>query len=446
MNKIKVIIMGAAGRDFHNFNVYFRNNLTYEVVSFTATQIPNIDERKYPKILSGENYPDGIKIYPEEDLEDLIKKHRISQVIFSYSDISHETLMHKASSVLSWGADFRFMGPFNTMIKAEIPVISVCAVRTGAGKSQTTRKVCKLLLEMGYKVVAVRHPMPYGDLTKQVCQRFQTFEDLEKHECTIEEREEYAPLIENGIVVYAGVDYEQILKEAQKEADVIVWDGGNNDISFYKPDFSIVVADPHRPGDETAYYPGEVNLKSADLVIINKIATAKPENVAFVRENIKANNPSGKIMDANSPITLEGKIKGKIKKVLVVEDGPTLTHGEMSYGAGFIAARDLLKAGEIVDPRPYAVGSIREVYKTYSHLDKILPAMGYGKEQMKELEETINSVECNLVVIGTPVDLNKFLNINKPTIRVRYDLEEIGSPGLKDYLLDIMNKLKNPVV
>jgi len=444
MKKIKVVIMGAAGRDFHNFNVYFRNNPVYEVVAFTATQIPNIDDRKYPPVLSGENYPNGIPIYSEEDLHMLIKEHEVSQVIFSYSDISHSELMHKASSVLAGGADFRFMGPENTMIVADVPVISVCAVRTGVGKSQTTRKVCKLLKEMGRKVVAIRHPMPYGDLSKQICQRFATFEDLEKYDCTIEEREEYAPHIENGNVVYAGVDYEKILEEAQKEAEVIIWDGGNNDLSFYKPDLSIVLVDPHRPGDEIAYYPGEVNLKMADIVVINKVSTAEPRNVALVRDNVRNFNSQARIIEANSPITLEGFQGEKYDRVLVVEDGPTLTHGEMSYGAGFLAARDILKAGEIVDPRSCAVGSMREVYRKYDHLDRILPAMGYGKEQMKELEDTINSIDCNLVLFGTPVDLKKFLNINKPSLRVRYELEEISMPDLGYYLREFM-KDKPPV-
>jgi len=444
MKKIKVVIMGAAGRDFHNFNVYFRNNPFYEVVAFTATQIPNIDDRKYPPVLSVENYPNGIPIYSEEDLHMLIKEHEVSQVIFSYSDISHSELMHKASSVLAGGADFRFMGPENTMIVADVPVISVCAVRTGVGKSQTTRKVCKLLKEMGRKVVAIRHPMPYGDLSKQICQRFATFEDLEKYDCTIEEREEYAPHIENGNVVYAGVDYEKILEEAQKEAEVIIWDGGNNDLSFYKPDLSIVLVDPHRPGDEIAYYPGEVNLKMADIVVINKVSTAEPRNVALVRDNVRNFNSQARIIEANSPITLEGFQGEKYDRVLVVEDGPTLTHGEMSYGAGFLAARDILKAGEIVDPRSCAVGSMREVYRKYDHLDRILPAMGYGKEQMKELEDTINSIDCNLVLFGTPVDLKKFLNINKPSLRVRYELEEISMPDLGYYLREFM-KDKPPV-
>ncbi len=438
MKKIKVVIMGAAGRDFHNFNVYFRNNPVYEVVAFTATQIPNIDGRKYPPVLSGKYYPDGIPIYSEEDIDMLIKEHEVSQVIFSYSDISHTELMHKASSVLAEGADFRFMGPHSTMIRADVPVISVCAVRTGVGKSQTTRKVCKLLKEMGRKVVAIRHPMPYGDLSKQICQRFATFEDLEKYDCTIEEREEYAPHIENGNVVYAGVDYEKILEEAQKEAEVIIWDGGNNDLSFYKPDLSIVLVDPHRPGDEIAYYPGEVNLKMADIVVINKVSTAEPRNVALVRDNVRNFNSQARIIEANSPITVEGFQGEKYDRVLVVEDGPTLTHGEMSYGAGFLAARDILKAGEIVDPRSCAVGSMREVYRKYDHLDRILPAMGYGKEQMKELEDTINSIECSLVLFGTPVDLKKFLNINKPSLRVRYELEEIGMPDLGYYLREFM--------
>lgn len=442
MAKPKVIIMGAAGRDFHNFNVYFRDNSNYEVIAFTATQIPNIEGRKYPPSLSGENYPDGIDIYSENDLPALIKEHKIDQVIFSYSDISHADLMHKASMVLSCGADFRLLGTEHSMIKTDIPVISVCAVRTGVGKSQTTRKVCKILQDMGYKVVAIRHPMPYGDLSKQVCQRFARFDDLDKYQCTIEEREEYAPHIENGIVVYAGVDYKKILSEAQKEAHVIVWDGGNNDFSFYRPVSSIVLVDPHRPGNELSYYPGETNLRMADLVIINKVDSALPENVSIVRKNIEKYNPSARIMEANSLISAGVREGIKNDKVLVVEDGPTLTHGEMTYGAAYLAAKNIIKAKEIVDPRPYAVGSIKEVYNKYSHLDQVLPAMGYGFEQMKELEETINKTECDLVVIGTPVDLKRFLKINKPSVRIKYELEEIGKPDLRDYLSEVMKKIK----
>ncbi|MEQ8168713.1 MAG: cyclic 2,3-diphosphoglycerate synthase [Candidatus Eremiobacterota bacterium] len=442
MKKIKVLIMGAAGRDFHNFNVYFRNNASYDVIAFTAAQIPNIDDRKYPPVLAGSLYPEGIPIYPEEDMEKLVKEHQIDQVIFSYSDIAHKELMHKASIVLASGADFRLMGPCHTMIKASVPIISVCAVRTGVGKSQTTRKVCKVLKGLGYRVVAIRHPMPYGDLSKQIWQRFATLDDLDKYECTIEEREEYAPHIEEGIIVYAGVDYGKILEEARKEADVIIWDGGNNDFSFYKPDFSIVLVDPHRPGNELSYYPGEVNLRSADLVIINKVDTAKEENVLLVRKNIEKANPSARIMEGFSPITVDDYKNLKHDRVLVVEDGPTLTHGNMTYGAAFIAARDILKAKEIVDPRPCAEGSIKEVYSHYSHLDRILPAMGYGKEQMKELEDTINKTECDLVLLGTPVDLRRFLNINKHAVRIKYELVEKGKPDLLEILKEFMESKK----
>ncbi|MBX5326354.1 MAG: cyclic 2,3-diphosphoglycerate synthase [Candidatus Bathyarchaeia archaeon] len=433
MAKTKVIIMGAAGRDFHNFNVYFRNNTNYEVVAFTATQIPGIEGRVYPHELAGPHYPGGIPIFPEEQLQQLIKKHNIDQVIFAYSDVSHEYVMHKASIALANGADFRLMGPNTTMLKARVPVVAVCAVRTGAGKSQTSRKISRLLKRNGYNVAVIRHPMPYGNLAEQVWQRFATYEDLDKHKCTIEEREEYEPHIAIGIIVYAGVDYEKILREAEKEADVIVWDGGNNDIPFYKPDLHITVADPHRPGHELTYYPGETNLRMADIVVINKGDTANPNDIETVRKNIKTVNPDAVIIEAASPITVDKPEAIKGKKVLVVEDGPTLTHGNMPYGAGVIAAKKL-GASELVDPRPYAVGSIVNAFQKYPHLGPLLPALGYSKEQIQELQETINATPCDIVVIGTPIDLRRILKINKPAVRAKYELQERGSPTLEDIL------------
>ncbi len=431
--KTKVVIMGAAGRDFHNFNVYYRSNPKYEVVAFTATQIPGIEKRGYPPELAGPDYPNGIPIYPEEDLPELIKKHGIDEVVFAYSDVSHEYVMHRASIALANGADFRLMGPFATMLEAKVPVVSICAVRTGSGKSQTSRRVTGILREQGFKVVVIRHPMPYGDLTMQVCQRFASHEDLDKYECTIEEREEYEPHIANGIIVYAGVDYEKILREAEKEADIIVWDGGNNDLSFYKSDLHIVVADPHRPGHEVAYHPGETNLRMADVVVINKVDTAEAADVATVRRNVERLNPNAIVIEAASPITVDKPELIKGKRVLVVEDGPTITHGNMAYGAGTIAAQRL-SAAEIVDPRPYTVGSIVKTFEKYPHLGAVLPAVGYGKEQMKELEETINQTPCDVVLIGTPIDLRHVLQLNKPAARAKYELEEIGSPTLEDIL------------
>ena len=441
MAKVRVIIMGAAGRDFHNFNVYFRDNDKYKVVAFTATQIPGIEKRIYPKELAGSRYPNGIPIYPEKKLPQLIKKHNVSQVIFAYSDVPHEYVMHKASIALANGADFRLMGPSTTMLKAEVPVISVCAVRTGSGKSQTSRRVCGILKNMGFNVVVVRHPMPYGDLRKQACQRFASYKDLERHKCTIEEREEYEPHIDKGIVVYAGVDYEMILREAEKEADVIVWDGGNNDLPFYASDLYIVVVDPHRPGHELAYHPGETNLRMANVIVINKIDTADPVNIETVRKNIKTVNSKATIIEAASPITIDDSEIIKGKRVLVVEDGPTLTHGNMPYGAGTIAAKRL-GAKEIVDPQPYAVGSIKDTFKKYNHLGNLLPAMGYGDEQIRELEETINATPCDVVVIGTPVDLRKLLYFSKPAVRARYKLQEISKPDLEDILRRQFSKIK----
>ncbi len=437
MKKTNVIIMGAAGRDFHVFNTYFRDNQAYDVVGFTATQIPNIDGRQYPTELAGKLYPDGISIYPEEDLEELVKDKGVTQVIFAYSDISHEDVMHKASTVLSTGADFRLMGPENTSVESTKPIISVCAVRTGVGKSQTTRRVSDILKKMGKKVVAIRHPMPYGDLKEQICQRFASYDDLDKHKCTIEEREEYEPHIDNGIIVYSGVDYEVILREAEKEADIILWDGGNNDFSFYKSDLNIVLVDPLRAGQEINYHPGETNLKMADVIVINKIDSADKKGVEIVRENIAKYNKDAKIVEAASPIKVEDGDAIKGKKVLVIEDGPTLTHGGMKYGAGMVAANKY-GAKEVVDAKPYAIGSIKETYEKYSHLENILPAMGYGDKQVSELEEMINEIDCDLVISGTPIDITRIVDTNKKIVRVAYSLQEIGDPNLEDILKDFI--------
>lgn len=433
MARTKVIIMGAAGRDFHNFNTYFRDNEQYEVVAFTATQIPNIEGRKYPAELSGKLYPEGINIYPENQLPELITKFEIDEVIFSYSDVPYDYVMSRSAAVNAAGADFKVMGPNRTMIKSTKPVIAVCAVRTGSGKSQTTRKVIELLHEAGKKVVAIRHPMPYGNLVEQKVQRYENLKDLDKYKCTIEEREEYEPHIVRGNVIYAGVDYEAILREAEKEADIIVWDGGNNDMSFYKPDLLITVADPHRPGDELFYYPGEANLRMAHTVVINKIDTADSEGVRAVRESIYEVNPNALIVEAASPIFVEDYQLIRGKKVLAVEDGPTLTHGEMTYGAAIVAS-EKFGAAELVDPRPYTVGTITETYKKYQEIGTLLPAMGYGNKQIKDLEETINKTECDVVIIGTPIDLRKIIKIKKPAVRVTYELQEIGKPDLKDVL------------
>jgi predicted GTPase len=441
MSKKKVIIMGAAGRDFHNFNTYFRGNDEYEVVAFTATQIPDIEGRTYPAVLAGDAYPEGIPIYAEERLVDLIKEHDIDQVVFAYSDITHEYVMHKASEVLAAGPDYVLMGVDKTMIKSTKPVVSVCAVRTGSGKSQTTRRVAEVLMGLGYKVAAIRHPMPYGDLAKQAVQRFAELSDLDKHECTIEEREEYEPHIVSGVIVYAGVDYEAIVREAEKEADIILWDGGNNDLPFYVPDYSIVVADPHRPGHETRYHPGEANVHQADVFVLNKVDTAAPEDILAVHESLRALNPDAVHVEGASPLFVDDPFAIQGKRVLVVEDGPTLTHGEMAYGAGWVAARRF-GAAEIVDPRPFAVGSIVDTYNKYPTTGNVLPAMGYGDKQMKELEQSINNADVDLVIIGTPIDLGKLLKINKPTQRVRYDLQEIGQPTLQDLLEKKFGKKK----
>lgn len=425
--------MGAAGRDFHNFNVYFRSNPDYEVVAFTATQIPNIEERLYPPALSGDRYPKGIPIRPESELVELIHNHKVDQVIFSYSDISHEYVMHKASQVLASGADFRLMGLNSTSVESSKPVISVCAVRTGSGKSQTSRHVAKILQDLGHRTAAIRHPMPYGDLAQQAVQRFETYEDLEEADCTIEEREEYEPHLDRGFIVYAGVDYEAILRSAEAEVDIILWDGGNNDLPFYKSDLHIVVVDPLRAGHEIRYHPGETNLIAADVIVINKIDTASNEGIIQVRNNINKLNPNAEVVDAASPIYLDDPQAIKGKRVLVVEDGPTLTHGEMAYGAGWVAAKRF-GASEIIDPRPYAVGTIAGVFQKYPTVGDILPAMGYGDDQMSELEATINNSDADLVIIGTPIDLSRLLNLNKPSQRIRYELQVIGQPTLADII------------
>lgn len=430
-----VIIMGAAGRDFHNFNVFFRNNENFRVVAFTATQIPAIAGRKYPPELAGPSYPNGIPIHPEAELASLIKEQKVDQVYFSYSDIPHTYVMHKASEVMAAGASFALLGPEETMIRSTLPVVSVCAVRTGCGKSQTSRKISLLLKEKGRRVVVIRHPMPYGDLAKQKVQRFETYEDLARHHCTIEEREEYEPHIQNGVVVYAGVDYQAILNEAEKEADVILWDGGNNDFPFYRADLEIVVTDPHRPGHELLYHPGETNFRRADVLVVNKMDTADPEKVDQVMENIRKFNPRARVIRADSPISVTDGEQVAGKRVLVVEDGPTLTHGEMAYGAGVVAAQKF-GAAAIIDPRPFAVGSIRDTFNTYTHLDKVLPAMGYGEKQIAELTETINRADCDLVVSGTPIDLSRLVQTDKKILRVRYDLREIGKPDLEEVLRD----------
>ncbi|PKL83123.1 MAG: GTPase [Ignavibacteriae bacterium HGW-Ignavibacteriae-3] len=433
MSRRNVLIMGAAGRDFHNFNVFFRDNENYNVVAFTATQIPNIFGRSYPAELAGKLYPDGIKIYEESELVDLIRKFKVEEVVFAYSDITFNYVMSKASVVNAAGASFRLLGASETMIKSTKPVVAVLAVRTGCGKSQTSRRIVKLLQDAGKKVVAVRHPMPYGDLVKQKVQRFASIEDLKKHECTIEEIEEYEPHIARGGVIYAGVDYEAILREAEKEADVILWDGGNNDMSFYNADVTFTVVDPHRPGHEMMYYPGNTSLRLADAVIINKMDSASKKGIETVRKNIREVNPDATVIDANSPLTVDKPELITGKRVLVVEDGPTLTHGEMKYGAGTVAA-ERFKAKEIVDPRPYTVNSISDTFKKYPDIGVLLPAMGYGDEQIKDLEVTINKTDCDSVIIGTPIDLGRILKINKPSTRVMYELEEFGANSCESVL------------
>ncbi len=439
MRSKKILIMGAAGRDFHNFNMAFRDNRQYEVVAFTATQIPNIHGRKYPAKLAGKLYPKGIPILAEDDLQKLIEKLAIDRVIFSYSDVSYQYVMQRAAQVTAAGADFGLLGRKSTTLKSRRPVVSVCATRTGSGKSQTTRRVCQILKEKGKKAVVIRHPMPYGDLTKQICQRFATFSDMDRHKCTIEEREEFEPHIQQGTVVYAGVDYRLILKEAEKEADVIVWDGGNNDIPFYLPDLHITVVDPHRPGDELCYFPGETNLLLADAVLINKMDSADYDDIEQVRFNVRHSNPQAVIIEAASPISVDHPEWIRGKRVLVVEDGPTLTHGGMTYGAGVIAAHKF-GAGELVDPRDWVKGEIRAAFEKYPDIGTLLPALGYGDKQVRDLEKTINAIPCDSVVIGTPIDLTRLLKINKRSVRVRYELDEIGKPDLEEVLDELSLK------
>jgi predicted GTPase len=437
MPRTRVVIMGAAGRDFHNFNTVFRGSRRYEVVAFTATQIPNIDGRKYPAKLAGALYPKGIPIFAEQELPRLIAGHKVQEVVFSYSDVSNQYVMERAALVNACGARFVLLGADETMLAAKVPVIAVVAVRTGSGKSQTSRKVCSYLRSLGLRVVAVRHPMPYGDLTKQMVQRYATLDDLRKHDCTVEEMEEYEPHIVEGGVIYAGVDYAAILRRAEREADVIVWDGGNNDLSFYRPDLTITVVDPHRPGHERTYYPGAANVRLADVIIINKVDSASEENIALVLNSVSEMNPKAQIIRAASPITVDDPDIIKGKSVLVVEDGPTLTHGGMQFGAGTLAAK-LFGAREIVDPRPYAVHSIAGTFEKYPATGILLPAMGYGPEQIRDLETTINSVPCDAVIIGTPIDLRRILKIQKPSTRVQYSLDERSKPDLSAVLDDFV--------
>ncbi|MBN2090995.1 GTPase [candidate division KSB1 bacterium] len=433
MLKKRVIIMGAAGRDFHNFNIYFRENENYQVVAFTATQIPDIDGRKYPAVLAGKLYPDGIPIHGEEKLIELIQSQKIDEVYFSYSDVTHEYVMHQASKVMSAGANFVLLGTKSTMLKSKVPVIAICAVRTGCGKSQTTRRVSQILKDMGKKVVAIRHPMPYGDISKQAVQRFAALSDLDLHDCTIEEREEYEPHIMMGNVIYAGVDYASILAQAEKEADVILWDGGNNDFSFIQPDLLITVVDPLRPGHELAYHPGETNARMAHVVVINKEEVASLKDIETVRANIKKINPKVLIVDAASPLSVDDAEHIAHKSVIVVEDGPTLTHGEMKYGAGIVAA-EKYGAKEIIDPRPWVTGKIKETFEKYPGIGSLLPAMGYSPQQIKDLEDTINSIPADSVIVATPIDLTRLVKMNKPSVRVRYELQEIGHPTLEDVI------------
>lgn len=433
MAKIRVLIMGAAGRDFHNFNRVYRDNDAYEVVAFTATQIPDIGGRFYPPELAGKLYPKGIPIYEEAELTRLIHDLDVDEVVFAYSDVSHEYVMHKASQVMAAGADYRLIGPKHTMLKSTKPVVGIGAVRTGSGKSQTTRAVSLALRNLGYKVAVVRHPMPYGDLAKQAVQRFGSYDDLEKHDVTIEEREEYEPHLDNGVVVFAGVDYERILREVEKEADIVLWDGGNNDTPFFKADLYFVVADPLRPGHEQTYHPGETNLRMADVIVINKIDSATPEGLQKVRKSIQALNPQARVIDAASPTFVEGGDDIRGKKVLVIEDGPTLTHGEMTYGAGVVAAQKM-GAAELLDPRPYAVRSIADTFKKYPNTGTLLPAMGYGDKQRADLEETIRKTPCDVVIVATPIDLSRIIKIKQPVRRVRYELQELGNPTVAEVL------------
>ncbi len=435
----KILILGAAGRDFHNFNAVYRDNPDCDVVAFTATQIPDIAGRRYPAELAGRLYPYGIPIRAELEMEKIIRDYAVDEVVFAYSDVSHEAVMHLASRAVAAGADFHVMGAVSTMLPSSVPVVSVCAVRTGSGKSQTTRKVAELLQAGGKRVVAVRHPMPYGDLVRQKVQRFAAYEDLDRHECTIEEREEYEPHIDRGTVVYAGVDYGAILAEAEKEADVILWDGGNNDLPFYSPDLEIVVVDPHRPGHELRYFPGEANLRRAHVVVINQVSTATAGGLETVRRSIAQVNPGATVIEADSPVTVSDPAAVKGKRVLVIEDGPTLTHGEMTYGAGVVAAKQH-GAAELVDPRPFAVGRLAETFRNYPKTGAVLPAMGYGEEQTRDLEATVKATPCDLVVIGTPIDLRRIISFDKPTVRVTYDLAERGKPDLAQVLAPILSR------
>ncbi len=433
------LIMGAAGRDFHNFNIAFRNRADVRIVAFTAAQIPDIADREYPSSLAGPHYPDGIPIYPETAIGTLVKEFGVRDVYFSYSDVSSQYLLQKVAQVMKEGANFILLGPFETMLKSSLPVISVCAVRTGCGKSQTTRKIARILKTLGYRTAVVRHPMPYGDLNLQRVQVFRTLSDLTRHRCTIEEMEEYEPHLRNGMEVYAGVDYGEILKEIEKSAQIIIWDGGNNDLPFYVPDLEIVVVDPHRAGHEVSYYPGAVNFVRADVIVINKLDTAEPEMADAVRENIRLYNPRAAVVNANSPLSVDGGEAIEGKRVLVIEDGPTLTHGEMKYGAGVVAARNY-GAAELVDPRAYAVGTIAETFKRYPDTGPLLPAMGYGPKQVSDLERTIAATDCDLVVVATPVDLKKIVRIDKPVVRVEYELQEVGRPSLEDILNEWLEK------
>ena len=429
----RALILGAAGRDFHNFNTFFRDNPDYEVVAFTATQIPDIEGRTYPAVLAGERYPDGIPIESEDEFERLVEELSVDVVVFSYSDVTHEHVMHLGSRAIAAGADYMLLGAAHTMVESAKPLVAVCAARTGSGKSQTSRRVAEILTAQGKKVVVIRHPMPYGDLAAQAVQRFETYEDLEKHEVTIEEREEYEPHIDAGRVVYAGVDYEAILRQAEQEADVVIWDGGNNDLSFYKADIYITVVDPHRPDHAARYHPGEANVRMADVIVINKVGTASLDQVETARAIARELNPDATFIEAASPLLVEGGDEILGKRVLVVEDGPTLTHGEMAYGAGWVAARRF-GAAEIVDPRPWAVGSIAETYEKYPTTGDVLPAMGYGAQQTAELQQTIADTPADLVVVGTPIDLRRLIEIDKPSVRVRYELQEIGQPTLEEVL------------
>jgi len=441
MEQTRVLIMGAAGRDFHNFNVRYREDPGSRVVAFTAAQIPNIEGRRYPAELAGPNYPQGIPLYSEDELTHLIRTLEVDEVVFAYSDVSHNDVMHRASMTIAAGADFTLLGAKSTMLVAKVPVVSICAVRTGAGKSQTTRRVRHILAEKGKRVVVVRHPMPYGDLSAQRVQRFATLADLRRERCTIEEIEEYEPHIVNGSVVYAGVDYAEILEKAAVDADVIVWDGGNNDLPFYRPACHVVVADPLRLGNELTYHPGEANLRMADVVVINKVDTADLAATEQLRDHVRAANPDARIVEAASPVMADRPDLITGRKVLVVEDGPTLTHGEMRFGAGTVMARKF-GAGEIVDPRPFAVGSIAETYRTYPAIGPLLPAMGYGDDQVRELEATIERVPCDVVIVGTPIDLSRLVKIRQPVVRVRYELQEIGRPDLADALAGFLERIR----